>query len=850
LDDIQRKLALIDEQLGGGRNFHSQIISTSPLVFAAVGLIFGIFLQDLLSLPVWFWLIVLAAVAVVSILAFAFPKISLRPPIFAYTALVCFMCLGGIRSISYSTPRANDIRNFIASERKLATIRGLIVNKPRSQYNRDWAFARFKFTDPASSFYLKIRQVQTVNGWTAAGGKVRVTVDESVLDLAAGDYIQAYCWLERFKSPGNPGQFDVNRYLARRNVFIAASVKSRQGIELLRAKNAGAFTKVRTYVRQAAAEALLGDSLEQGPRRALLEALLLGYRGNIDSDTYRAFQKTGLLHFISLSGMHFGILVGIIWWLSKTMGLLKRGRAAVCIIATAVFVLVLPPRAPTLRAAIICGVFCLSFFFRRSPNSLNSLSLAAIILLLLRPTNLFEAGWQLSFASVLGILLFCHRIHLFLYEEITFLPWRWKAPKTKPFFRIISRPGPYLLRLFSTGLTAWLGGAGILLYHFYTINPFTSIWTVITFPLVAAILTVGFLKIVLSFFLPSAAGLLGVVAAVLCDWLVGLVKLIEGLSPGQVLIGRVGVGIIVLYYVTIVFAGFFRLRESLLKKVVCSVMVVVLVFWVGALKWQRVHRDNLIIHCLDVGHGQSIVAQLPGGDTILFDAGSLHHSNIGERMVNPFLNYMGIDRIDAIIISHNDVDHINGIPEVVKTGTVKSVYANEPFFAKADRWGTAKFLAERLKENGHELRSLSQELELNSSAKISFIWPDKEQSPNEQLSDNDKSLVVLIEYAGRKILLCSDIEIKAQRKLLGLYPNLKAQVVVVPHHGSARTLQEGFLQKLQAEILICSCSSRAFEKGQITQPKIQDTQSYYTGPHGQVTVSVSKDGTLKASCHD
>jgi competence protein ComEC len=850
LDDIQRKLALIDQQLGGGKNLHSQIISTSPLVFAAAGLIFGIFLQDLLSLSVWVWLIVSTAVAAVSISAFAFPKKTLRPPIFAYAALICFTCLGGVRSISYSTPEANDIRNFIGDERKLATIRGLIVTEPRSQYNQDWAFAKFKFTDPSSSFYLKVRQVQTVNGWIAAGGKVLITVDEPVLDLEAGDYIQAYCWLERFKSPGNPGQFDVNRYLARRNVFIAASVKSRQGIELLQAKNKGAFTKVRTYARQAAAEALLGDSLEQGPRRSLLEALLLGYRGNIDSDTYRAFQKTGLLHFISLSGMHFGILVGIIWWLCKIMGLLKRGRAAVCIIATAVFVFVLPPRAPTLRAAIICWVFCLSFFFRRSPNSLNSLSLAAIILLLLQPTNLFEAGWQLSFASVLGILLFCERTHLFLYEKITSLPWRWKTPKTKPFFRIISRPGPYLLGLFSTGLTAWLGGAGILLYHFYTINPFTSIWTVIAFPLVAAILTVGFLKIVLSFFLPSAAGLLGVVAANLCDWLVGLVKLIEGFSPGQVLIGKVGVGIIVLYYVTIVFAGFFRLRKSLVKKVVCSVMVAVLVIFLGTVKWQRLHRDNLIIHCLDVGHGQSIVAQLPGRETILFDAGSLHYSNIGERTVNPFLSYMGIDRIDAIIISHNDVDHINAIPEVVKAGIVKSIYANEAFFAKADRWGTAKFLAERLKENGYEVRSLNQGLELDSSAKISFIWPDKAESSNEQLSDNDKSLVVLIEYAGRKILLCSDIEKTAQRELLRLYPNLKAQVVVVPHHGSARTLEEGFLQKLQAEILICSCSSRAFEKGQITQPEIRGTRSYYTGPDGAVAVSVSKDGTLKVSSRD
>ncbi len=159
-------------------------------------------------------------------------------------------------------------------------------------------------------------------------------------------------------------------------------------------------------MRQTATQALLGNLSLEDRSRGLLEALLLGYRGHIDSTTYRAFRKTGLLHFISLSGMHLGILVGIIWWLCKTAGLTKPARAIICIIAIGVFLLIVPPRAPTLRAAVICLVFCLSFFFRRKSNSLNTLSLAAITLLLIRPTNLFEAGWQLSFASVLGLILF------------------------------------------------------------------------------------------------------------------------------------------------------------------------------------------------------------------------------------------------------------------------------------------------------------------------------------------------------------------------------------------------------------------------------------------------------------
>ena len=135
------------------------------------------------------------------------------------------------------------------------------------------------------------------------------------------------------------------------------------------------------------------------------------------SPLIEAFRKTGLLHFVCLSGMNFGILVGMIWWLCKTAGLMKRARAAVCIIAAAMFVLVVPSNPPAFRAAIMCLVFCSSFFFRRQSNPFNSLALAAVILLMIRPTELFEVSWQLSFAAVLGILLFTGRIQFFLYEK-------------------------------------------------------------------------------------------------------------------------------------------------------------------------------------------------------------------------------------------------------------------------------------------------------------------------------------------------------------------------------------------------------------------------------------------------
>jgi len=296
----------------------------------------------------------------------------------------------------------------------------------------------------------------------------------------------------------------------------------------------------------------LGNVSPEEPSRGLLEALLLGYRGNIDSTTYRAFRKTGLLHFISLSGMHLGILVGIIWWLCKTAGLMKPARAVICIVAISIFLLIVPPRAPTLRAAIICCVFCVSFFFHRYSNPINTLSLAAIILLLIRPTQLFEAGWQLSFGTVLGILLFANRIHFFLYEKVASLPWRRERTEKKPFLRIFSKLGPYVLRLFSIGLAAWLGGAGILLYHFYTITPLASIWTVLVFPLVSTILVLGFLKIILFFLLPTLSAFFGIIVTLLSSSLIWIVKLIAHLDISEILIGQVPPALVILYYLSLI----------------------------------------------------------------------------------------------------------------------------------------------------------------------------------------------------------------------------------------------------------------------------------------------------------
>jgi len=847
MDEIQRKLLLIEAQLSG-RNLLARLMATAPLFFLAVGLMIGILVQQILSrqpdgtgFSTWLWLwggLLAACLATVGIYLFVARR-DPQPPILACGALLCFVSLGALRLMVFQRPAAQDIQNLVGNERTLATVRGRICTRPYRR-RQDWCFAKFAFSDPTSTFYLKTTQIKTEPNWTDTTGTIRVRVAEPTPNLRLGDIIQLYCWLYRFEAPTNPGQFDLAAYLKRRDIHLGASVPSRDAIEVQRGTRRNLLGRLRGRLSEVASYALLGDGTEDP--NGLLEALLLGNRENIDRQTYEAFRKTGLLHMISLSGLHLGIFVGLIWWLAKAAGLLKRGRAFVCIVATAAFLMVVPPRAPTVRAAVIVWAFCIAILLRRHTNPLNTLCLAAIILLLIRPTQLFEVGWQLSFAAVTGILAFTNPIESFIGHWTS----RWLRQKKSPVnlvARIIGRIGTGAMRLFSMGLAAWIGGAGILLYHFYTITPLTCLWTVVVFPLVVLILTLGFFKIILFFLLPTLSHLLGFLANAGTWLLIRIVKLLAIADINCILIGHVALWVIVLYYGLVLFARFGRTRHILLKKGLCVMAALALVGHIGVLKWQRTHRDEIRMTCLDVGHGQAILVQLPGTKNLLFDAGSMYRSDVGSQVVLPFLDYMGISHLHAIVISHSDIDHINGIPEIVDRRQIDHIYADEAFFTQTDANSPPDVLAKHLHKKGHTIEQVPSKLQ-GRAATVSTLWPIGIPNDQANLSDNDRSLVSQITCAGVSILLCSDIEAFAQQRIMALHPNLTAQVVVVPHHGSKTTRSEPFLPSLQPEVAIVSSGPRQLN---LRQPPTADfhPEYFFTAKNGAVTVCVGSGGMVE-----
>jgi competence protein ComEC len=848
LNDIQRRLAEIDRYFDQGpAYYYKQAVSTAPLVFCAIGLIAGIITQDHLPVSVFeHWLPgFCAAIIILSLIIYLFWFASETPKLYILPLLTTalFIYLGAIRLASFNNAPPNDIRNLIGTESTPAAIRGVIVTEPYIDGN-DWQFSKFTPADRGSSFYLELTEAEATSGWVKVSGLVRVRVNEPIFDLRAGDRVQIYCLLNRFKGATNPGEFDMAKYMARNGVFVAGSADSRQAIELLLNDAAGLFTRIKAKLRKFAVNALLGGPYPRDQSESLLLALVLGHRTNIDKETYNAFRKTGLLHFVCLSGMNFAMVIGFVWWVCKTAGLMKPGRAVVCTITAVVFLMVVPENAPALRAAVICFAFCASFIFRRNSNSFNSLALAAIVLLLIKPTGIFQPDWQLSFASVLGILMFCPLFFSLLREKTIEHPWFTDFVKDRPFLHITAQPTPY--SMFSTSFTAWLSTAGIMLYHFYTFQWLTSIWTVLVSPLIGLVSLLGYLKLIVAMLLPSVSMIMGIIINRLSDLLIWIVKLFAGLNISEILIGKTNIAVILLFYGLIVFAFFFRLRYPAIKKAICVTAALALVAMVAIPKWQRTHDNNLTVTVLDVGHGQAILAQMSGGNNILLDTGSLSRSDVGTRVVTPFLRYNSIRTIDAIVISHPEIDHTNGLLEIFDNCKAKVVYSDALFFNDRKNNASAKFLRAELIRKGIEIRPTEDKIPITGPATVKPFWPNREIYEDDKISANNKSVVMMIDYAGRQILICSDIEKPVQNEILRLYPDLKADVLIMPHHGSARTTDPSFVDKTGAAITIASCSKSSYEKGQVIGPR-QGLKSYYTGKDGAVTIRINEQGAINTT---
>lgn len=826
MDEIQQKIEEFQSQLTPKPILLKQALLTYPALLPAVGLIIGLVLQFYFNLPLFIWFAVLILSTTLYLIWRFFGIVSIYPAFIA--VLLCFACLGSIRLTAYNRPVANDICNIAFEDFTFAHIKAQIISKPVIVEKGDWLFSKYSHSYPYTTFYAKVTDINTAAGWIKATGTIKFYISEAVKDVNIGDEIQVFCRLEKFSPPDNPGQFDTAEYMNRNGVYLSASVKTKNAVTILSTEKTKQSFNIKTKLRELAIAALL-DGTEENNNMRLVEALVLGSRTKIDRQLYNDFIKTGLVHLVCLSGLNVGILAGCFWWFAKKFGLLHQGRSIACIIATIIFLLVVPASSPTLRAGIMFIIFCLARLFNRQSNLLNSIAVSAIFLLLVWPMDFLSPGFQLSFAATVGIVLLCPSFFNFLIRPFEHLK--------KTFFYTILRMS---LAAFSTGCTAWLAVIPIIFWHFYQFQLFTALWTVPAAIPATIIIILSTFKILLNPLLPTLVTGLAFVIDLSAKVLSELVITFAKVPLSNIIVGKSAIYIVIIFYLLLFLWKFFTFRKKPVLNLVYPTTMVFLFITVFSVNRFKA-LNNLQLTVLSVGHGQAICVRTPDDKNLIIDAGSMSRNNVGDNIVNPFLNYIAADKIDSVFISHDDIDHYNGLPEILKQHKCKNVYTTRQFIQSAATSVTDAMLSNFIRSKNLSLCVAPEKISLGKTT-ITRLWP-KETSTEMLLSDNEASLVLLIEYAGRKILFCSDITKDVQNQLINLYPALDVDIIITPHHGSGRTLEPLFLNAFKPEFLITSCSeSRLTSVGE----KIKEFgQSYYTCEDGAITVFVTPTGQIK-----
>jgi len=368
--------------------------------------------------------------------------------------------------------------------------------------------------------------------------------------------------------------------------------------------------------------------------------------------------------------------------------------------------------------------------------------------------------------------------------------------------------GQWLRTATAASVTAWAVATPIALFHWGVAWPLAAPFSVVLLPLVTAVLALGYLKIAFALVLPSAAVITAVPLALAAEVLIAIVLAMDavGLSAVRLVCPPASWSLAALGWVAAWgvlgdrVAGFWGGRRGRLSIRLAGAVLVAWLVWLMLPPALRLDRAVLRIDMLAVGDGTCLVVR-SGSSTVLFDAGSSSDRAVGRRVIVPALRRLGVRSIDALLISHPNLDHYAAALELADAFTIREVLVTPQLSreARRDPYGAVMFLLGGLAERSVRVVEVAAG-ERRDFGRSSWSWlhPAAAESYGQL---NDGSMVIRIDVVGRSVLLCGDIQ-RAAIDALGQLP--AADIVELPHHGSLDTRAEAFVAGLDPSVVLQS----------------------------------------------
>ncbi|MBT8486415.1 MAG: ComEC/Rec2 family competence protein, partial [Phycisphaerae bacterium] len=572
------------------------------------------------------------------------------------------------------------------------------------------------------------------------------------------------------------------------------------------------------------------------PRAHLLEALLLGRRTRDAAATDDRFRRIGLAHLLAISGMHLGIVVAMVLGLSRLAGGGPRLEGLVILLAVGGYLFLVETRLPVVRAGVMAACFGLGRLLGRRGRLDGIVAFGGVALLAARPDDLFRAGFQLSFAVVFGLVYLTPTVRR-----------RWFGPPRRDLAGPVAMLRERSRDAIAAAVVAWVVATPIIMYHFGILSPLTVPLSLIALPFVTAVLGLGYAAMLLDPLLPSVAATLEPVLRGVTDMLLTIAQIADA-TPGASVnvipppaVWTIGMGVWTWVW------GRTPNASSRRRRRVVTVTGAMLVAGYATVGVPHPWRPALRLDMLAVSDGSSILLGC-GRERLLFDAGSMSHPDAGRTRIVPALRRLGVRRLNAIAVSHPDLDHYSAVLEVVDAFPVDAVLLTPAFrrHARRDTSGPEAFLLAALRRRGCPTETIvAGDARRLGGATLRWRHPDRDDVFD---ADNDGSMVVDIDVAGRRVLLTGDLDRDGIATLLSRHPFLRADVVELPHHGSAGPAVTRLIEHVDPRYLLQSTGPRRLRKDAIADAVAGRTR-LVTARDGASTVIIDSRGRIRVRTH-